>query len=261
MQLIPRYLVKNRINIVADMAGFVVEYKPVYQREVQVYKGIDNVLQFRLLNADQKPIDTSLYTPKFKAFDENQNLILEYDGTVLDDGSTATKGLFTITVTENDLLNVRQQYLRYNLYLVDADNQNILTYTDTHFGNDATIKINHYAFPGPKPSKIVETFQRETAGEEIFNSETVDAEPGINGNEALHTAAIYTSGYEGKITIQATLDNQITGSNTWADLQEIDLDGTETGPVSVNFYGVFSFVRFKTEADPTDKIEKILVRN
>ena len=74
MQLVPRYLVSNRTHIVADVAGFITEYRPVYNRQLQVYKGIDNVLQFKVLNADQKPLDIVNYTPKFVAFDENNNM-------------------------------------------------------------------------------------------------------------------------------------------------------------------------------------------
>jgi hypothetical protein len=80
MQLIPRYLVKNRTTILANEAGFITEYKPVYQRHINVYRGIDNVLDFKVLNADQKPIDITNYTPKFQAFDENKLLVAEYDG-------------------------------------------------------------------------------------------------------------------------------------------------------------------------------------
>ena len=82
MQLVPRYLVSNRTHIVADVAGFITEYRQVYNRQLQVYKGIDNVLQFKVLNADQKPVEIVNYTPKFVAFDENNNMIIEKDGTV-----------------------------------------------------------------------------------------------------------------------------------------------------------------------------------
>ena len=61
-QLIPRYLVNNRIQIIANESGFITEYKPVYQRQIKVYKNIDNKLQFRILNADQKPLSISGYT-------------------------------------------------------------------------------------------------------------------------------------------------------------------------------------------------------
>ena len=74
-QLIPRYLVNNRIQIIANDSGFVTEYRPVYQRQIKIYKNIDNKLQFRILNADQKPLSISGYTIKFNAFDENKSLI------------------------------------------------------------------------------------------------------------------------------------------------------------------------------------------
>ncbi len=54
MQLIPRYLVSNRSTLTANEAGFITEYRPVYNRQLQVYKGIDNVLDFNLINEDKK---------------------------------------------------------------------------------------------------------------------------------------------------------------------------------------------------------------
>jgi hypothetical protein len=93
MQYIPRYLVNNRITIVANEAGFITEYRPVYQRHINIYRGIDNVLQFRLLNADQKPINIASYTPKFIAFDENDVMVVERDGSIQElSDSSATRG-------------------------------------------------------------------------------------------------------------------------------------------------------------------------
>src|SRR6056300_1349989 len=99
MQLVPRYLVSNTTTAVVDMAGFITEYRPVYNRQLQVYKGIDNVLDFRLLNADQKSVDVTSYTPKFVAFDETGQMILEKDCTILDDGSTTARGKFSVTIS------------------------------------------------------------------------------------------------------------------------------------------------------------------
>jgi hypothetical protein len=56
MQLIPRYLVENKIDVVSNDTGFVVEYRPVYSRQLKIYRGIDNAIQFRFINADQKPV-------------------------------------------------------------------------------------------------------------------------------------------------------------------------------------------------------------
>jgi hypothetical protein len=238
-----------------------VEYRPVYSRQLQVFKGIDNVLDFRLYNADQRPIPMTNYTPKFVAYDENQVLVIEKDGVVQDDGSSEIKGKFSVTITENELLNIKQQFLSYNIYLVDADSNKVLTYNHSNFDNDATIYVNAKTFPGPLATYQVTQFEQTEVGTDQWISETIDAQPGINGNEALHTAAAYTSSYIGNIVVQATLDNQVTESTNWADIATMTFSGTETEPLPVNFNGVFSHLRFKTNSNPADKITKILVRN
>ena len=188
-------------------------------------------------------------------------MVLEKTGTVLDDGSSATKGLFIVNVTENELLNLKQQFLSYNIYLVDSAGDNVLTYTDTHFGMDAVIKISSEAFPGPKDSISATSFTETGVGSGVWTSSSIDAQPGINGNEALHTAAVYTSAYTGNVVVQATLDNQVSDGTQWADIATLTFDGTETLPKPISYNGVFSYVRFKADANPNDKITKVLVRN
>jgi len=257
MQLVPRYLVNNRIEIISNDAGFITEYRPVYSRQLQVYRGIDNVLQFKVLNADQKPIDISAYTPKFQAFDENNMLVIEHDGSL--DSSASTTGLFTITITDNDTLNLKQQYLSYGIHLVDGNGDASITYSDVAFNNKGTIKLSNDAYPGPAETISIDTIN--SIGNSEWASSTVDAQPAINGNEALHTAVIYSSNYIGDVVVQGTLDNQVTNGNNWADIATVTFTGNETEPKPVNFNGVFSHLRFKTTADPANKITKILVRN
>lgn len=262
-QLIPRYLVNNRIQIIANDSGFVTEYRPVYQRQIKIYKNIDNKLQFRILNADQKPLSISGYAVKFNAFDENKSLIISHDATAVSgDDSAATRGLCTITISENDLLNVDDQYLSYNVHLVDSNSDNTLTYSDSFFGNNGIIQVISGALPGPRDSYSFTQFQQEGINSTIFYSESKTAEPAINGNEALHSAAIYTSSaYIGDVVVQATLDSTVTESTLWGDVATVTFTGSETMPIPVNFNGVFNHLRFKTTASPTDKISKILVRN
>jgi hypothetical protein len=143
----------------------------------------------------------------------------------------------------------------------ETDGDKVLTYSHSNFDNDATIYVNARTFPGPRASYEVATFSQEGVGVDTWYSETVDAQPAINGNEALHTAAVYTSAYSGDIVVQATLDNQVTESTQWADVATLTLSGTETTPAPINFNGVFSHLRFKADANPADKITKILVRN
>ena len=255
MQLIPRYLVKNKITLIANEAGLLTEYRPVYSRHINVFTGIDNVLDFKLLNADQKRIDLANYDSiKFQAFDENQSLIIEHNAVNVNQ----SKGLFKVTITENDLLNVKAQYLSYNIHLVDSNNNNVATYSNAHFGGSGVIKVESSQFPGPRDTLSVTTFTEDNSD---WYSEALNAEPGINGNEALHTAVVYTDSYIGDVVVQATLDNQIIGGTVWSDIVSYTMTGSETTPLPINFNGVFSHIRFKSTANPADKITKILVRN
>lgn len=262
MQLVPRYLVNNRINVVSNDAGFTVEYRPVYSRNLKIYRGIDNTIQFRMLNADQKPV-TLTGTVMIVVFDEAQNMIIERECVVTDDGSSvATRGMFHVTITETDLLNVKQQYLYYNVYQI-LNGSNVVTYANRNFESAGIIYLNSSAYPGPKASKEVNTFFN-ISDYWIANGpsgEAITADPALNGNEALHTIAVYANQYTGNLEIQATLENQITEFTNWATVDTVTFTGTETEPVAVNFNGVFSYVRFKFNLDPNGKVTKILVRN
>jgi len=269
MQLIPRYLYENKVDVISNDIGFVVEYRNVYSRNLNVYKGVDNKIQFRMLNADQKPIDISGQVIEFEAFDDEKDQVLVIQATIQDDGSTrSTKGQFYVTITENDLLNIPSQYLTYTIYQREKCDERVVTYADRNFGACGTIYVSDCAHPTIRTSTIVENWQainnKWYAGSDY--SDRITAMPKLNKNEAVHTVAFYTdayndNGYIGKVDIQGTLDNQIDGTNDWYTIDTITFDGDEVRPVIANFKGVYSYLRFVADTDPDDKLIKMLVRN
>lgn len=260
MQLVPRYLVKNKTIVVLDQSGFTVEFRPVYQRNLNIYKGIDNVLQFQVKNADQKPVNIAAYTPRFVAFDENSNKILDIEGVLLEDDSSATRGTFKVIISENSLLDLTQQYLTYNIYLTDVDNEKVLTYANEWFDATGVIFLSASAFPGPKPTSEANAFSKISLIDDIWASDIVNAQPTASGSDALHTIAVYTSGYVGDIVVQGTLENQVSNGTVWADLATIAINNASE-PSHANFNGVFNYIRITSTVDPSGTISKILVRN
>jgi hypothetical protein len=259
MQLVPKYLLNNSVSLIANLAGEVTEYRPVYTRNINVVRGIDSTIQFNVLNADQKPVSIlNTYTPKFKLFDENNRLIVERDGTIIETATTK-KGHFTVTISENDLLNVLSQYLSYTIFLQnDSTNEKIILHSGTNFNNRGTIQVQAEEFPGPLDSVSVSTFTEDNPSSGIFISSTVDAQPAINGNSALHTAAYYLESAVGDIIIQGTLDTN-AGTSNWSDIDTFTATSTDT-LVYRNFNGVFSHLRFKHTLT-SGSVTKILVRN
>jgi len=259
MQLVPKYLLNNSVSLIANLAGEVTEYRPVYTRNINVVRGIDNTIQFNVLNADQKAVSIlNTYTPKFKAYDENNRLVVERDGTVIETATTK-KGHFTVTITENDLLNLPAQYLSYTVFLENSSTnaKNILS-SGTNFNNRGTIQIQAEEFPGPIDSVSISTFTEDNPSSGIFISSTVDAQPAINGNSALHTAAYYLSSAVGDIVVQGTLDTN-AGTSNWSDIDTFTASSSDS-LVYRNFNGVFSHLRFKHTLT-SGSITKILVRN
>jgi len=331
MQKTYRYLAKNKVIVVANLAGFITEYRPVYQKNLKVYRGIDNLLYFEIKNHDQKNVSLLGYTPMLMAWNDENTLVIEKTGTSLDDvvtketseaqsakgttlkiglttgivigqivtgtyitrGTVVTavtsdtvtlsksttdavplatnitfqtsskKGVFTVNVTENDLLAINQQYLKYVVYLEDSSKERTITYSGSDFNFSGTIHVDSTSMPGPKSSVSVKDFVE--IGDFWYagssSATQITAEPALNGNNALHTVAVYTDGYIGGLEVQATLDNQITGANNWTTVSTLTFTGSETQPQPTNFNGIYNYLRFKASADPSNKITKVLVRN
>ena len=255
MQLVSRYLATNHSVVVTDGFAGNVEYRKVYQRNIKIAKGIDNVITFEIKNSDHKPVSIlNTYTPYVEVFTEDDVLLKRYIGTIKETSTPSYKGQFTINISDADTLNIDGQYLSYVVYLnKTSDATNTLTYADDQFGPSGVIELSGSAFPGPIDSKSVTTFLDDI-------SSVVDAEPHINSNEALHTAAIYSTGFAGTVKVQGTLGDNT--SNSWFDIATETLSSPTT-PHYVNFNGVFSNLRFiKTnDSGNVGNIDKILIRN
>ena len=60
--------------------------------------------------------------------------------------------------------------------------------------------------------------------------------------------------------IEATLDNQITGTTVWGDVATLTLDNP-TQPQYVNFNGVFSHLRARYQNVVSGTIDQVLIKN
>lgn len=262
MQSITRYLVTNRITLVHDeWIGSNTEYDKVYERKLKLIKGIQNIFTFEVKNGDQKPVSIlNTYTPKIKIFDENESLVIEKTGTIKETATPNYKGQFTVTINESETHDLDGQHLSYFVYLQD-DNSDAesITYADTAFNARGNMEVVHDVLPGPKKSDSISSFTETGVGTDVYVSNGISARPSINGNEALHTAAIYTTGYTGDITVQVTLDNQLTNGNNWVDIVTENISN-KSGITPVNYTGIFSFVRIK-HTPSSGTVDKVLVRH
>lgn len=214
MQKISSYLYPNRITLVADLVGFTVEFTSVYQRNVKIYNGIDNTVEFDIKNADQKRIDlTTLSVISLNVMDALGAALPNspYSVTPI----TTKKGIAYATIPEEDLVDLSPQFLKYSVSAV-KDGKDIMLYADTRFGAVGTIELVGDAMPIYRDDKVYKTFTGE-----------ID----FMGNVVYHTSSIPTTFYEAVATDQLWIEIAVTNF-----VGKIWLEGTTNSTISVNSY-------------------------
>ena len=257
MQVFTQYLLNNRVALVADLADFTTEYRQVYKRNIKIYKGIDNTVEFQVKNADQKPVSINGQTVRFDIVDTSQRSLLTKNATVLDDGSSRNKrGLITVKLTAGELLNIDDQLAKYTLYLIDDAGERTLLYADTQFGASGTIEIIDNAFAHPSATHEVSNFLLDSG---VYYSNAVTGE--ATRKDGLHTMTVYSSDFNGTFTVEVTLNDVLNETALWSTYASYTVDFTQrTQPFLVEINGSFTYVRVKYN-DGQGSLEKFLLRN
>jgi hypothetical protein len=233
MQKISTYLYPNRIELLADLAAFSVEFTTVYQRPIKIYKGVDSVIEFDIKNADQKRIDlvtapASISAIKLHVTDAAGKKLPNspYDITPV----SSTKGIATAIIPAEDLAELTAQYLRYSVTCTN-DTAAILLYGDTRFGAVGTLELAGDALPITRPDRIYDTFTGE-----------ID----LRGYPIYHSSAIPTRSYEAIPKSSYMIDVDVTGftGSIW-------VEGTKQSTINAEAFKNADFIRSVTLDDFT----------
>lgn len=275
MHKLPIYIYETGYTLFSDLdAGVKQGYTPMYQKDIQVVKGVTNTIKFTVKNQDQKPLDISGETLTFNLVNKETGAVyLQKPCTTVDDGSTvATKGVATLTLSESDTATLVSKFYKFSVTRTIGGSGNHVTYANTYHEVAGTIEIVDQVYPAFTNSvELPNTdFTRPTTSNfykpngqitEYFSS-LVDAQAEYKRNGALHTFTYYANGYTGDLTIQGTLDSQVTADTSWVDLTTISLTSTDSIGYA-NVTGVYNYFKLKHLPDNsnTGTLDKVLVRS
>ena len=214
MQKISTYLYPNRIQLLADLAGFNVEYTNVYQRTVKIYSGVDNTIEFDIKNADQKRIDLTTLTSIVMHVADATGKALECSPYTVT--PTAIKGIATVVIPALDMEILQGQFLRYSV-VAKKGTADVILYADSRFGAFGQLELI---------KSIVPYHARPV---QIFNSFTGEID--LVGNVINHTSAIPATFYEADITPALQFTIEMTGF-----IGRIWLMGTDHSTISVEAF-------------------------
>lgn len=250
MQKISRYLYPNRIELLADLAGFTVEFTNVYQRTIKIYNGIDNTIEFDIKNADQKRLDLTI-------FSQIQMNVMDISGNALPNSPynvtpSSLKGIATVTIPRDDLTGLSEQSLVYSVTAI-KDGQDVMLYADARFGAVGYLQLSNNAMPTIAPSRTYSTFTAEIDlnGVPIYHSSAIHCKQYAAVPQTNMSFEIHVIGFVGSIWIDATKNDTINleafkaAGKPFGSWTQTPQDGKYTGiipfasSVPINDYSYF----------------------
>ena len=248
MQNLPIYLYDNQLDVILDLdANTPGVYQIMYQRDLNIQKGVKNQVRIQFKNSDQKRISISnTQTYVFSMFDAiTQRLLIQKQLQVLDTATTSTRGLALLTLTESDTMDLDRSSYTWSVKKLGSDGSYTPAYANTYYGVAGTLNVLNDIYPVLQPSQEIVSFNTSfNASSNLYEhkSGNVYAFPEYNSNQALHTMALYMRNYRGTVYIQGTLDNTPASFGRYATLATRNYTGF-SGVDYVNFNGVFTYVR------------------
>ena len=259
MQFNPVYLYSNKLDVFTEqLAAWTTErYRKVYNRNLKIYKSVDNRIDIQVRNSDQKTMNITGSTLVFNlVVRDTQDLVFSKDFTAQD----LNTGKVTITLSEKELYDIDPGFYQYSIVkeVRQTINNNeykvtskLPLYVDSQYGVLANIEVLGDVLGTVNQSHLVNEFKLvdpttsgETTPPPFFISSIIDANLNRSTADSLHTFQFYFDGYNGKIVIQGNLDNQgaTPRETTWSDL--LIFDPTED-IMYKNIVGKYNWFRIK----------------
>ena len=275
MQLNSVYLYPNNIDVFTNALGSwqTERYRRVYNRNLKVYRGVDNRIDLQVRNSDEKAVDTGTSVLVFNISSKDvKDLVIQKDCTK--DTSTATLGKAYVTLTESDLYQLEPGFYQWSVYLeartaIDSNNYRVTSrtpmYIDSQYGIVSTLELSGDALGNvAEPSLVINKFSfvdPVTMGYSQVPyqiSSIIDTKAHTQTPQSLHTFAVYGTNYSGLIAIQGSLaesaspgDNEMGG---WVDIPDAAISPIDNNfnPVGntityFNVVGKWNYFRFKQQ--------------
>lgn len=254
MQLISVYLYQNKIDVFTNAAAAwkTERYRRVYNRNIKIFRGVDNRIDIQVRNSDEKAADTTGSTLVFNLVERTtQKLVVQKDCVVVD----ALKGKFYTILTQDELYDIETGFYQYSISKESRTSNGDNTYTvssrtplyiDSQYDALATAEILDNISGEPLSSIQVKEFNIHMSFGESFSnyyvSSIIDANPQVSNPQSLHTFQFYFTNYTGTVEVQGSLSE---GGNpgVWTTLQTLTYTAEDLA--YTNITGKYNFFRIK----------------
>lgn len=268
MQFISSYLYPNKIDVFTNSINVwkTERYRQVYQRNLKVYRGVDNRIDIQVKNLDQKPYDITGFFILINIVEkETQELLLQKEC----ETKSISQGKIYVTLTADDLLSINPGHYQYSLIKetrsnIDSTDYTVssreIVYLDSQYGSEGTIQVFPNVYGESKPSIIIKEFRedldQDLNNSPVFYSSIIDAKPYLSNESTVHTFRFYMTDYSGEVVIQGS---QSEGANPheWNDLVTYDVISSDLQYATVA--GKYYWLRLKHTPGKVTSVAEFVV--
>lgn len=252
MQTISFYLYPNRIDAYTNLGGDwqTERYRRVYNRNLKLYRGVDNRVDLQIKNSDQKSANIGSYDIVFVLVGkETQEFILKKDCQVVD----ASLGKFIVNIVEDEIRELEPGFYQYSIIAETRVDNGDGTYSvssrrplyaDSQYGSEATVEIGGDVFGEPINSIKIKEFAERGAYNETksYISTLINANPNLTVPQSQHTFQFKMTNYTGDVVIEGSQESS-AAPKQWTPIRTISL--SEANSHYENLEGKFNWFRIK----------------
>jgi len=211
-------------------------YQTVYAKTLKLHKGVDNRLQFQLINQDQKPINVTSKELFFRIINEDGTKLLF---TKMLTNIVALNGIVQLDTISTDIIDIETQYCYYSIEMSDGT-ADLPVFVDHNSGARGKIQIVDSVLPDFTPSNLVNVPNHQlpsrTGPAITYYSSVFSAREGFNV-----TAQVYFDNYSGTVQTQGST---IVDAD-WYDIGDVTTYTEQMDCATTNIIGFHPYMRFK----------------
>jgi hypothetical protein len=254
MQLISVYLYPNKLDVFTNsLADWTQErYRQVYQRNLKIYRGVDNRIDFQVKNAAQKPLDITNGVFVFTLVSrETQELLL----TKVCDVRSFDNGRIYVDLTEAEVRDIEPGFYQFSLvqevHAASGDTYAVTSrkplYFDSQYDAVGTMEVVGNIYGEPVPSQVIKEFSESVpeifTDPNYFTSSIINAHPNTSTGSSTHTFQLYFTDFSGRITLEGSLEESASPLK-WATVPNGAQDYVGATLEYLNVIGKYNWFRF-----------------
>ena len=237
-----------RQQVMLNSGNSIRRYTIVYAKNLKLNKGVDNVIQFQIINQEQKPVDITDKQISLRLIgNAGSKILLRKALTAL----LPLTGLAQLTVSATELMDIDAQLCNYSLVITDGD-MDLPMFVDSDSGARGVMHVVNSVLPSHIPSQpvtLVSHDQASNIGITYYSSVVT-----TQGSAGM-TLQTYLDDYSGTIRVQGS-----TALDTnWYNIDSATTFNHETITVGQTIVGAHPYVRLKF-VSTSGNVTQILAR-